>query len=373
MDFIEQIQLLAGKIAKMKDTIQTEEATKTAFIMPFITALGYDVFDPSEVIPEFVMDVGTKKGEKVDYVILHDKQPIMIFECKKIGSALDLNHASQLYRYYSVGKARFGILTDGAVYRFYTDLEEANKMDQRPFLEVDISNPQHPLIPELKRFAKSSFNLEELLEVSKTLKYMGGIKTELATQMNSPAEDFVRFFAGRVYPGQMRQQVLTQFQDIVKRAFAEFINDQISARLRSALESGSSSTKDSPASHDSSSPNSAEELAKSIETLPEEVEGFFTIRAILRQTTDPKRIARRDSKTYFSVLLDDNNRKPICRLYFHGKQRYVGLFDEKKEESREKIEDLTDLFRFADKLQHTVHLYDSNKISEAKEVEDSHS
>jgi len=365
MDFIEQIQQLSAKIARLRDSVLTEEATKTAFIMPFIAALGYDVFDPSEVIPEFVADVGTKKGEKVDYVILHDKQPMMIFECKKIGAPLDLNHASQLYRYYSVSKARFAILTDGALYRFYSDLDETNKMDQKPFLEVDISNPQHPQILELKRFAKSSFNLEELLEASKTFKYMRGIKTEIASQMINPAEELVRFFAGKVHPGLKTQQVLAQFQDIVKRAFAEFISDRITERLRSALESNSSSRSSTDSAALTSA--AADESSKTVETLAEEMEGFYTVRAILRETTDAKRIAKRDSKSYFGILLDDNNRKPLARLYLHGKQKYIGVFDDKKEETKNKIEDLTDIYRFADHLQTTVKLYDSNKMHESKD------
>lgn len=48
--------------------------------MPFISALGYDVFNPTEVIPEFTADVGTKKGEKVDYAIKKDDKIIILIE-----------------------------------------------------------------------------------------------------------------------------------------------------------------------------------------------------------------------------------------------------------------------------------------------------
>ena len=102
MDFIDQLRSLAVRITNTKDMIQTEEATKNAMVMPFMQALGYNVFDPLEVTPELIADVGTKKGEKVDYAILRDGKPIILFECKKCSGDLNINHASQLFRYFHV-------------------------------------------------------------------------------------------------------------------------------------------------------------------------------------------------------------------------------------------------------------------------------
>ncbi|MDE0017409.1 MAG: type I restriction enzyme HsdR N-terminal domain-containing protein, partial [Candidatus Poribacteria bacterium] len=132
MDFIEGLTNLSSVIAKRKDIIETEEATKNAFVMPFINLLGYNVFDPTEVVPEFTADVGTKQGEKVDYAIFKDDEVIMLIECKKYGTDLSDAHTTQLYRYFSVVHARIAVLTDGVIYRFYTDLEESNIMDSKP-------------------------------------------------------------------------------------------------------------------------------------------------------------------------------------------------------------------------------------------------
>ncbi|MFA1753905.1 restriction endonuclease, partial [Xanthomonas campestris] len=88
MDFIDQLRVLATRISTTRALIQTEEATKNAMVMPLIQILGYNVFDPLEVTPEIVADVGTKKGEKVDYAILRDGKPIILFECKKAGAEL---------------------------------------------------------------------------------------------------------------------------------------------------------------------------------------------------------------------------------------------------------------------------------------------
>ena len=112
-----KLEQLHQRVNGLKDQIQTEEATKTAFVMPFIQILGYDIFNPTEVVPEFIADIGTKKGEKVDFVIKKEDEPILIIECKNWKENADA-HNSQLHRYYHVSKARFGVLTNGIIYNF---------------------------------------------------------------------------------------------------------------------------------------------------------------------------------------------------------------------------------------------------------------
>jgi len=159
MDLIDRIKDLASRIPNQIEHIQTEEATKNAFIMPFISALGYDVFNPTEVIPEFTSDIGTKKGEKVDYAIKKDDDIIILIECKWSGADLHQDQASQLYRYFSTTEARFAILTNGITYEFYSDIDEPNKMDSKPFFTFNILGFQDHQINELKKFTKSAFSL----------------------------------------------------------------------------------------------------------------------------------------------------------------------------------------------------------------------
>ena len=59
IDLIGHISQIAARIPKQIAHIGTKESTKTALVMPFINALGYDVFNPFEVAPEFTADVGT--------------------------------------------------------------------------------------------------------------------------------------------------------------------------------------------------------------------------------------------------------------------------------------------------------------------------
>ena len=137
MDFKDIIKQISERVERLKDSLPTEEATKNALIMPFINALGYDVFNPNEVLPEMTCDIGTKKGEKIDYAILENGEPIILIECKHWKQNLSL-HDNQLLRYFNVSKAKFGVLTNGIIYKFYSDLEEPNKMDEKPFLEIDM-------------------------------------------------------------------------------------------------------------------------------------------------------------------------------------------------------------------------------------------
>ncbi|TAL18436.1 restriction endonuclease [bacterium] len=369
MDLIDKIRELSARIPKQLDSIQTEEATKHALVMPFLHALGYNVFDPSEVTPELNADFGTKKGEKIDYAILKDGKPIILIECKHYSTDLGKVHASQLYRYYSVTEARFGVLTNGLLYWFYADLDEPNKMDKKPFFEFNVLDAKENAVEELKKFSKSSFDLSTILSTAAELKYTREITRLLSEQMQEPSEEFVRFFASKVYSGRMTQPIREQFTQLTKRAFRLLLNDQINDRLKSVLSPEAQTTPNATPQIAASTTNNKEipaatETESAIITTEEEIEAYNIIRAILREHISPKRVAMRDVQSYCGILLDDNNRKPICRLYFNGSRKSVGFFDTEKEEGSV-INELEDLFAFAGRFKSAVDKYDSKskKIS----------
>lgn len=362
MDFVTRIRELANRVPKQLSLINTEEATKNALVLPFLSALGYDVFDPGEVTPELVADVGTKKGEKVDYAVLREGQPLMLVECKQCNLDLAQCHASQLYRYFSVTPARVAILTNGVQYHFFSDLDAPNKMDSRPFLQVDLLSLDDSQIAQLKRFSKKLFDLDAILSSASDLKYTGEIKKVLGQELERPSEELVRFFASRVYDGRMTKQVREQFTDITRKALQEFVSDRVRSRLESALAGETPNHEEPPVPAET---GAAGEGRDGVTTTPEEIEAFQIVRAILSASVQPRRIVMRDVRTYCGVLLDDNNRKPICRLHFDGRQKQIGLFDEAKSETRHPIEDVTDVFGFAETLRATVERYDGPTRSEA--------
>ena len=359
MDFTERLNALSNKIKQQINSIGTEEATKTAFVMPFIhNVLGYDVFDPSEVTPEFVCDIGTKKGEKIDYAIMKNNEVQILIECKKIGEPLNVNHASQLFRYFHVTNARISILTNGQIYKFFTDLDAPNKMDEKPFLEVDLLDIDENIIPELNKLTKASFDLESIINAAGELKYVSQIKRILHTQLNTPEDEFVKFFASRVYDGILTQKVRELFLNLTRKAASQYINDQVNERLKSAI-TGTAAINviaDPEPQTDTSLPSSEKDDNDVITTL-EELEGFHIVKAITRTVLDASRINHRDTKSYFGVLVDDNNRKPLCRLHFNRTQKYIGLFDIEKNETRHPIATVDDIYSFADILTATAALY----------------
>ncbi len=467
MDLIDELKTLASKVSKQKDTLQTEEATKNAFVMPFISALGYNVFDPDEVTPELTADIGIKKGEKVDYAILKDGNPIILFECKWCGINLDKQHKSQLYRYFSVTEARFAVLTNGIIYRFYTDIEEPNKMDSKAFMEFNLLNVTEQAVEDLKKFGKSFFNVNDTLTAASELKYTREIKLILAEQLVKPTDEFVKLFASQIYSGKVTQNVREQFSTLVLRAFHQFINEKINERLKYALLTEESHPTTESALLESLqngtlSPleeaktyqvlldkgNTIEELANKlglkqawritertnllnlkpeyqamigkdltnsqasemarlpkdkqdvlfkqiktgdidtynklreqanellasvpqkptreerIVTTPEEIEGHKIVQDILKELIEPNRVVMRDTITYCGILFDDNNRKPICRLYFNNpKRKQLALLDEQKNEEKVLIDELDDIRQHADKLKFSVMYYLSSTMS----------
>ncbi|GAA4328073.1 type I restriction endonuclease [Flaviaesturariibacter amylovorans] len=346
MDFKDHIKVLSERVAKLKDQIQTEEATKNAFIMPFIQAMGYDVFNPLEVVPEFVADIGIKKGEKVDYAIIKDGHPIMLVECKHW--SFDLNpHNSQLFRYFHTTKAKFGILTNGINYRFYTDLVEANKMDEKPFFEFRIDEMKDVQIEKLKEFSKSNFNIDSIINTASELKYMSELRNLIHKELGEPSDDFTRLFAKTVYPSMVTSKVLDQFRGLVKKSFSQYINDTINDRLKTAL-----STEEEKVYQQEKEEAAPTEESKVV-TTAEELEGFNIVRAIVSAKVKASRVCMRDAQSYCAILLDDNNRKPICRLHFNGKKKQVTFFDTEKEEKIE-LDEITTLFEHAPRLLKTV-------------------
>lgn len=349
MDFKDQVKQLAERVQRVKDSVMTEEAAKNAMIMPFLQVLGYDVFNPLEVVPEYVTDVGTKKGEKIDYAVMKDGVPMILVECKHHAQNLDL-HDGQLLRYFHVSPAKFGILTNGVAYRFYTDLVDTNKMDEKPFLEFTLSTITDAKIEELKKFHKSYFDKDAVTESARELMYLNELRAVVQREISDPSDEFTRYFARLVHEGSVTAKVLEQFKSYVKRTFSQYINDVLNERLQLAIKQQDAGDIAAPAQESEPSPSVVAEEKPKTETTQEELEGFLIVKSLLRGHIDPKRVFYRDAQTYFSVLLDDNNRKIICRLWYNGKKKYLGIVDESKNETKFEIGSNDDLFGHAPAL-----------------------
>ncbi|UWU25856.1 type I restriction enzyme HsdR N-terminal domain-containing protein (plasmid) [Rhizobium sp. CB3060] len=353
----ESLRAIAERVKSHSSTMATEEAVKTAVVLPFLRALGYDVFDPSEVVPEFTADAVGKKGEKVDYAIKLDNQIRILIECKPISVALERKHLDQLYRYFSVTDAKFAILTNGRTFNFYTDLEAPNKLDARPFLVFDISDVQSGILSELRKFEKATFDVSNILATAERLKYTSGIKQVISKLIEEPSEEFVKMVSHDVYEGRITAPVRELLTGVVRTAFREVIMDTVKSRLSNALAETQEVIEniDAPVAED-----------PEVITTEEEVEGYMIIKAIVRETISAKRVVMRDAKSYCAILIDNNNRKPLARLHFNRAVKYIGLFDGENEE-RLIVDTLDQIYEYTDRLRATAQKYAAEAAKVAAE------
>lgn len=357
MDFKTSISRIADRIESVRDRELTEEATKTSFILPMLSALGYDIFDPTVVIPEFTADIGRKKGEKVDYAIMKDDKPIILIEAKAHNEKLD-RHTTQLERYFTVTDSKFGILTNGVEYRFYSDLERPNVMDQAPFLVINILNLKDRDIKQLAKFSNETIDVDNIVDMAGAKKYVNGIKDIFKDEATDPSDEIAKFFATRLTDRRMMQSVIDEFKGYTKQAFTEVINDMASDRINSLK--SKLSEENTILNEESGEDEESIVDDKGIITTESELEAFFIVKSILAEVIPLSRIAARDTKSYFGVLLDDNNRKWICRIHFNSENnKFIGIHTTNKEEERFNIDLIEDIYKFKKELIDTVTRLDS--------------
>lgn len=351
MSFKDSVSELSVRSQSARTMAQTEEATKNAVVMPFLRALGFDVFNPSQVIPEFVSDVGTKKGEKVDYAVRIGDRIEYLIEAKSISTNLSDAQYNQLFRYFTVTEARIAILTNGIQFWFFTDIEDKNKMDSAPFFKFDLDAYDENDLKEVEKFHVERFDIEKIRSAAASLKYTRLATAYINSQWNAPDDEFVKFVARSFYEGNITKQVVESLRPIIKRAFDDLFRQKARQKFNAVLEGsereGASEVVGVP----------EEEETSDIITTQEELDAFYMIRAICSEVTPASNIHIRDQKSYCGILFENNNRKPIARLHFNGKKLHIGLFDEAKAETRIPIESLEEIFTHKDKILETVIRY----------------
>lgn len=360
MDFIDSIRQFSKRVDGLKDSLATEEATKTSLIMPFFAMLGYDVFNPDEFVPEFTADVGIKKGEKVDYAILNNGEPVILIECKWVKENLG-RHDSQLFRYFGTSAAKFAILTNGVIYRFYTDLEEPNKMDEKPFLEINILDVKETQVAELKKFHKSAFNIDEICNTASQLKYSNEFKNVFSQDLQNPSDELVKYFVSHVYDGVKTQSVLERFRPIVRSSLNQFVTEMMNDKIKTALGADITNNDTSevpPAQTDETTDlDIPEKSAPRIITTELELEAFFVIKHLVKSVVPMSDITYKDNERYMAILLNGKTTKWICRLYFNTSNKYIAVPDEAKKERRFDIENVYDIEKYQEELISAVKMY----------------
>lgn len=348
MNFIEKINQLKERAISLKDSLETEEATKNALIMPFLNALGYDVFNPLEVVPEYVADSRLKKDEKVDYAIMKDGNPVILVECKKVAiDKLDIKkHAGQLFKYFTASKAKFIILTNGIIYKFFSDLEETNILDKEPFFVFNLLEFKDNQIENLAEFCKENFDVEKVFSNAGELRFIRQFAEVLENEYRTPSDDFVKYlFYKSDIEGRKTSNVIEKHKKTAKEAFNMFMSKVMKTSLNLSLE-------------EKPEDKTEEKPQEEIVTTLEELEGYAIVKSLLYGIIDSSRVTYRDNRSYFNVLLDDNIKKTVCRLYFNRSQKYIAFLEGTKE-NKTPINSINDIFQFKEQI--------INKVSEILE------
>lgn len=370
MDFIDEIKILGGRSKNLASNLLTEEATKTSLILPFIQLLGFDIFNPTEVVPEYQAEAGVKKDQRVDYALQKNNKPIILIEAKSYSTELGPEHEDQLRRYFPfVKSASIGILTNGHKYKFFTDLEARNMMDEKPYVEFDIENPSLDLIPKIQELRKDRFDDEKAVRIAEQLKYTGQFKQLLAKQLDAPDEDFVRFFASQVWSGKINQSAKDKLTPLLKDAFKQFIEDRIAARLKKAAEDEEAEKKPITDAETPTAESSvvADDSDDGVVTTDDEKLGYSIIQAVSAAVIDPSRIFIRDNKSYCAILLDNSRKKTIVRLYFKKDSLKVDFQGVKKDDPMVELEKVSDLYSYSDDIVSIISGYLNKNTKEAKD------
>lgn len=360
MTFEDELKEFIKTIPEKLEHIDSEETSKIALITPFLRLMGYDTTNPAEVKAEYTADVGTKQGEKVDFAVLEDGHPIIFIECKSAANELSTDNISQLYRYFSITDIQIGILTNGVDYKFFTTGEDNNRMDEKPFLDLNLLNLTKKDIKELEKFKKVNFDVDEVVSRADNLKYRNLIKKALVSEFESPSEDFIKAIGQQVYEGRLTPNIKERFGNLITISITEIINERVNKTLNDAVASNEEEQED----------NNAIEVEEEINddgiiTTATEKEGYFIVKSIASELVDPDRVAIRDRKNYCNILFDNNQRFPIVRFYFNNEDHLrVEFYDEitltknggKKGEKID-IEGVSDLYNHKQRMLNVIQQY----------------
>lgn len=349
----EELKNFSKRALELKEHITTEEATKMSLVAPFFQILGYDIFNPSEFCPEFTADIGIKKGEKVDYAILINGAPIILIEVKSIGKNLD-KHSSQLFRYYSATNARFAILTNGLTYRFYTDLNEKNKMDNEPFYEFNLLNLSPDDYIEIPKFSKECFNEESIFDNASILMYSNQFIEYMQEQLSSPNDEFVRFFLKNAYQGVKTQNVIDKFRPILRKALNDYIDKIVKEKMTSLVNTSSYISAGN------------QEPVKPIPS-NEEFKFYNSIQDMLQDVVEASDITYKKTESYFAVLYKNNVRKWLIRITISNSQTTIVVPDKNKNEIRFKINSLSDVELYKQYIKNALSMYLNISLNSTKE------
>ncbi|MHC5746233.1 MAG: type I restriction endonuclease [Nostoc sp.] len=312
MGFTEDITKLSEQVRKLADQVVGEESTKMALIVPFLSVLGYDVYDPSEVIPEYVADFAIKKAgqfEKVDYALAINGTKVMLVEAKARGQKAEA-HDGQLSRYFNaLSTTKVAIVTNGIEYRFFTDLRDKNVMDKEPFFTFNILEYDYKDIDNLKLFHRDTFDVAAITHHAEEMVYVKGMTQLVGNLLRSPSEKFIHFLVSELrasdskyeFSGNINTKVVNKFNPIIKKSIQGSLLDLMTSSLSREM-SQPVKVEVEPEIEEEEQPQDPQESR--ILTTAEEIAAFEKIKAITQTSKSYSfELKYRDTTSYFGINL----------------------------------------------------------------------
>ncbi|MEH1932325.1 MAG: type I restriction endonuclease [Nostoc sp.] len=329
MGFTEDIIKLSEQVRKRFDQVVGEEATKMALIVPFLSALGYDVYDPSEVMPEYVADFATRRAgqfEKVDYALAINGTKVMLVEAKARGQKAEA-HDGQLSRYFNgLLTTKVAIVTNGVEYRFFTDLRDKNVMDKEPFFTFNILEYDTKDIDNLKFFHRDNFEVTAITNHAEEMVYVKGMTQLLGNLLRSPSEEFVRFLVaelGTVAPsyeikGRITGKIIDKFKPIVKKSIQGSLVELMTRSLSQEITQPVELEVEQEIEEEEKQQQSQE---SKVVTTAEEIEAFEKIKAITQTSMSYNfELQYKDTASYFGINLGKSTWW-FLRLYLSSQKK----------------------------------------------------
>ncbi|MGL5067339.1 MAG: type I restriction enzyme HsdR N-terminal domain-containing protein [Sarcina sp.] len=314
---------ISNNIMEIKSNIITEEATKQALILPFFQVLKYDVFNPVEFVPECAADFGVKKGEKVDYAIKLESEIAILIEAKSCNVKLD-KHAGQLSRYFNNASAPIGILTNGVEYRFFSDIEASNRMDEEAFCIINMLELKDSDVEFLYRFLKGEFSEEKIREIAHDLKERKKIKDIINHELEDPSEELISVIMSSVNNKRKTGAYFSKYKPMVKDMLDEKIKEVAIDKITNEI----------------TEPLDIKPINKVV-TTEEELVAYGIILGLLGEYIDVGNICYKDTESYFNILLINNVRRWICRLFLNGSKKYIMFPDNSEKILMDDIGDIS--------------------------------
>lgn len=376
----DEIKALAERIPGLRPMLDDEAKTKQYLILPLIRALGYDDANPAEVVPEYTADYGRREGWKVDYAILSDDNLRVVIECKQVSNQLGTTEEAQLGRYFPnvpfAAETKIAILTNGVVYKFFTDQNQTNIMDGKPFWTINLESLRNNDLSQLRNFTKDNFNAANAVASASKFRHITEMKIALARQLTEPEDGFVEWMVrqtGQTYDRRVTSSRREEIRDLARTAFHEFVKDHVNdavddtlLEIRERAAQGIAPiTEEQDALLQADSGDDVGDLGHAddkIITTEQELQAFDVVKGIVQEVVQAERVFMRDYRNYSAIMLDDNRRRPLCRLRLAGRQMQIGLFDGSRVgghlvEQQHNIESLNDIYNHANQIRETVRRY----------------